>query len=138
MTLYGKQLLLDGVSQLIGNGMNTTVKFINYTFASGDYDDVSSNISIAGSQIVSGLIFPIRGQKGSQEAMLLEEGKLKTMDKAIYFDNSLVLNGSSYLAYIGSDVFSIIPDGVFRYELNGSTVYQKLFLRRSTTGSLYI
>lgn len=138
MTIYGRQFLLDGISQIIGNGANNLVKFYNYTFASGDYDDVGSNISIVGSQYASGLIFPIRGQKGSQEAMLLEEGKLKTMDKAAYFDSSLILNGSSYLVYIGNDVFSIIPDGVFRYELNGSTVYQKIFLRRSPTGSLFI
>ena len=39
---------------------------------------------MTGSNVVSGLVFPIKATQGSNEAMLLEQGKLLTKDKILF------------------------------------------------------
>ena len=115
-------------------GLSTTVNIIEYTFDSGSYDDFTTQ-TVIGSQVVSGLVFPIKSTQGSNEAMLLSEGKLLTQDKILY-TGSVNVSGNQ-LIDIKGDKYTVIPDGIHTWEVGGETIYNKMYLRHTTTGSLF-
>lgn len=132
--------LLDGRSFIFQGSIPSTVKLINYVVSgtvpvSGLYDDELLQI-VTGSVLTSGLVFPLRSKQGSSEALLLEQGKLKTTDKVLYI-GSAQFDSSGLLIGLGNSFYSIIPDGIQTYEVNGSVIYNKLFLRLAINGSLY-
>ena len=68
--------LLKGISKVMSvDGITNLVKVISYTIPTGSYDDYTIQ-TITGSQYISGLVFPVRGAQGSEEALLLEQGIL--------------------------------------------------------------
>jgi hypothetical protein len=67
----------------------------------------------------------------------MEQGKLLTTDKIIYFDSSLNLNGSGTVIQVNSVNYTIIPEGVQTYSINGSSIYSKVFIRKTFSGSLW-
>lgn len=131
--------LLDGL-RFINNGANNVqVKLINYSNTDSDYDDVITQTAI-GSAYTSGLLFPVNGKQGSEEAMLMEQGKLLTQDKVLYL-GSISMNTSGLLIGIGSptpsEYYSVLDFGIKDYNINGSLIYRKLMLRYTIPGSLF-
>ena len=129
-------ILNNGIAQILNDGgITTTVKLISFAFSGADYDDVTIQTA-TGSNIVSGLYFPVRGKQGSNEAMLLEQGKLLTQDKVLYTGS--VNTSGNILIELGSNLFyNIISDGVTSWDVNGSTIYNKFYIRRTLNGSLF-
>jgi len=136
VVLLSKQLLIDGLAQIIPNGFNTIANVYKVSFTAGSYDD-EQVVTINGSFLSSGLLFPIRGKQGSQEAMLMEQGKLLTQDKVIYLNSTTNFNGSAYLFNIGGSIYSVVPDGITNWQITGSTIYNKVYLRYQKGGSLF-
>lgn len=130
-----QNILNDGIDYIFKNGgLTTTINIIEYTFDSGSYDDDTTQ-TITGSQTISGLIFPIKSSQGSEEALLLEQGKLLTQDKIMYV-GSLNTSGN-LLIEIQGDNYTIIPDGIQQWTVSNNTIYNKIFLRQSLGGSLF-
>ena len=130
-----KTILDKGISKIFGDsGLSTSINIYSYTFDSGTYDDVTTK-TLTGSNTISGLMFPIKGSQGSSEAMLLNEGKLLMNDSVLY-TGSVNVSGN-ILIDIGSEIYSVIPDGIHSWGVNGSTVYNKFYIRVSNTGSLF-
>jgi glycosyltransferase involved in cell wall biosynthesis len=78
---------------------------------------------------------PIRAKQGSQEAVLLEQGKLLTKDKIVYCGS---VNTSGNLVFnISNEYYGIVNEGVTRFDTAGSVVYNKIYLRLLPNGSLY-
>lgn len=128
-------ILEKGLKSIFKAGAFTTdITFISYSIPSGSYDDDTTQ-SVTGSVTTSGLVFPVRSRFGSEEALLLEQGKLKTSDKVLY-TGSVNTSGNLLLDINGAN-FAIIPQGIHRWEVTDSTIYNKMFIRESTTGSLY-
>lgn len=118
-------------------GLLNQINIISYGISGADYDD-QVNQSLTGSIIISGLVFPVESKQGSQEALLLNQGKLLTKDKVLY-TGSFSTSGN-LLFEIGSktnDFYTIIPDGIQTYGVNGSVVFNKVFLRHTIPGSLF-
>ena len=118
-------------------GLLNQVNIISYTINAGSYDDDTVQ-TLTGSRVISGLIFPVESVPGSQEALLLERGELLTKDKVLYA-GSFSTSGN-LLFEVGSktgDWYTIIPDGIQTYEVNGSIVFNKIFLRHTIPGSLF-
>lgn len=142
MVFSSAPFLNGGMRFILDSSTPSIVKLINYSIsgtsnASGLYDDqIEFNMIQTGSTTMSGLIFPIRGKMGSTEALLLQQGFLKTTDKVLYL-GSTTLNPSGLLITVDSITYSIIPDGIHTYTVNGSTIYNKLMIRQSITGSLF-
>ena len=132
--MLGRQFLLDGFKNIIDNGVNSSISIYSYSINSTSYDDDVTS-TLTGSSVISGLVFPINSKQGSTEALLLEQGKLKLSDKVMYC-GSFTISGN-YTFKIVDDYYSIIENGVKTYDLNGSTVYHKIFLRYLPNGSLY-
>ena len=132
-------MLSDGMKFIMDGSNNCIVKLINYTIDSNDYDDVITQ-TLTGSYLTSGLIFPVRGKQGSEEAILMEQGKLQTQDKVLFLTGSVQLNSSGLLIGIGTsptDYYTIISNGITTYEINGSPVYKKIYLRYTIPGSIF-
>lgn len=128
-------ILNNGIDYIFKNGgLTTTVNIIEYSFDSGSYDDATIQ-TLTGSQTVSGLIFPIKSAQGSEEALLLEQGKLLTQDKLLYV-GSLNTSGN-LLIEVQGDKYAIIPDGIHQWTAANDTIYNKIFLREALGGSLF-
>lgn len=136
MVINATPFLNDGLRFIQDSSQSTLFKIYNYTIASGSAYDDDLVQTLTGSSYISGLIFPIRGNQGSSEAMLLEQGKLLTQDKVIY-TGSISLPGSGTIIGIGTEFYSIIPNGVTTYTVNGSIIYNKIYIRQSLNGSLW-
>lgn len=132
--------LQDGLKYIFDNSNVLQLQLINYSMASGNvYDD---EVLVTGSTIsyASGLIFPVGGKQGSVESLLFEQGKIKTSDKKIYIFGTTAITSSGLIVGIGSpsnSYYKVINDGSEMYEVNGSPVYKKLFVRYNDSGSVY-
>ena len=128
-----------GFNQILKFGHPIRVRYYTKTFFTGSYDDEIS-LAISGTAVwESGLTQPIRSERGDSVGLLLEQGKLLGTDQVMYLKGSTSLSGVVIVG-IGSPTSyecTIIPEGVTAWNVNGSTIYQKAYIRRLTTGSLY-
>ena len=75
----------------------------------------------------------------SNEAFLLEQGKLLAGDKRLYVAGSHQFSGAAFKIGLGSpptDEYRVVEDGIIAYPIMGSDIYQKVFIRILTNGSL--
>ena len=79
----------DICQQIASNSKVVFDKYINkgilisYDFIESSYDDETIQTQ-TGSSVVSGLVFPIKSTQGSEESLLLQQGKLLTQDKSLF------------------------------------------------------
>lgn len=90
---------------------------------------------------ISGVVLPLDKREGSEDSVLLQQGKLIDSDKRLYTNGSINYTGSSNIVdiMIGSptgDLYTTIEDGGIVWGAEGIPVYKKQFVRRLTTGSL--
>lgn len=138
--MASKSLLDAGLSIIFNeSSQQILIKKYSQTINSGSYDDEVAYTD-SGSEYVSGLVFPIKNKMGSAEALLLEQGKLTTKDKALFIGGSHAFSGNVIFG-LGSpspsEFYTLIPDGVHTYNVNGSIVYSKIWMRLSIAGSLF-
>ncbi len=130
-----KNILDNGMDKIMkAGGLSTSISIISYTYTDSDYDEPTAQ-TLTGSNVVSGLIFPMKSLQGSEEALLLQQGNLLTTDKILY-TGSFNSSGNLLIDF-NNDIYSIIPNGIHTYDVNGQTVYNKIFIRKSITGSLF-
>ena len=108
------------------------------------WDDEVSLTMITGSELwVSGIVLPLNtaGTKTSEDVVLLEQGKLITQDQRLYVNGSLDFTGvgSNFIVRIGMngspnpiDIYNMIPLGGIPYEVEGTQIYKKVFIRKKT------
>lgn len=122
--------LNDGIRFINSAGaMQSTVTKYSYSFDSSDYDDVPIK-TLTGSISFSGLIFPIHSTQGSSEALMIEQGKLKTSDKVLYC-GSISLDKDVHEFLINGEYYNLIENGIYTYSIQDNTVYNKLFIRHT-------
>lgn len=122
-------------------GNQIRIRYYYQTVGSVWDDDVS--LSISGTLWTSGVIFPINSKEGSEDANLISQGLIGTNDKKIYVNGSLNFLSSvgsitDIKLSIGSPInasYSVIWGGI-PYEVQGTDIYKKLYLRKLQTGSL--
>lgn len=139
MTFVAAPLLNNGMTEIFHAANQVYVKLINYYVSGTNYDDVLTQ-NLIGSYWTSGLVFPVKNKQGSEEALLIEQGKLSTKDKIIFFPGSTTLNSSGIVFGLGSpvsDYYALMQDGISLYTVNGSNIYKKVWARRTITGSLF-
>ena len=110
------------------------------------WDDDVTLTEITGSAVwTSGVVLPLSDKYGSEDAVLVEQGKLRNQDQKLYVNGSLDFTGtgSNLKVIIGmngspaqADNYTMIPLGGVPYESAGTQVYKKVFIRRLTNGSL--
>ena len=119
----------------------TPIRIRYYTPIYDDVYDEATEITQNGTDLwISGIVFPIHGKEGSNESVLMSQGKLIDSDKTLYTNGSIDFTGSANMVDIqlGSptgNLYTTIPEGGIMYETEASPVYKKQYIRR-LTGSL--
>ena len=103
------------------------------------YDEATGLVQSGNNLWTSGIVFPVKSD-GSDESVLMSQGKLTNTDSRLYVNGSLSFAGSIHMVdiQIGSptgDLYTTILDGGITWDAEGTPVYKKQFIRR-LTGSL--
>jgi len=136
-------LLTNGLNKLLeyGNVIGISIySQVNPSGVSGTlfYDD-DFTYSKSGNTIwTSGLLFGINNKYGSEDSLLLEQGKLRTADKRLFIQANSNISGN-ILFGIGSpstEFYKIIPIGK-AIEGTAQDIYYKYYIRYNETGSAF-
>ena len=132
--------MYDDVKSLIEKrGQAVRFRYFNETFNTGSYDS-DSVLTQSGTDLwVSGFPQSLATTQGSDDSVLLQQGKILTNDLKLYVQGEIDTE-TIFKLQIGSPTgenYSMIEAGVDAPLLNGSPMYRKIFLRRLTTGSLF-
>lgn len=118
------------------------IRFRYYNqFFQDRYDDDVSYAQSGTDFWVSGIVQPITNKQFSSEALLLEQGKLLLDDKKVYVAGTVQTSGIAPIkvGMNGSPTtqqYQILGEGqVTEWDMNGSPVYKKMFLRFLPNGS---
>jgi len=132
----------NAVNDVLGLSKTIRIKYYNTSFGAGSYYDDDVTLTQSGSNLwISGVILPITNKFGSNDAVLLEQGKILTNDTKLYIQGSMNTSGTlkiglgSYTNMSGCE-YSIIPEGITTWSVNGSPIVKKLYVRYLPTGSL--
>ncbi len=108
------------------------------------WDDEVTMTEVTGSEIwVSGVVAPLSRRYGSEDLILVEQGKLRNQDQTLYVNGSLDITGvgSNFKCKIGIngsptqiDNYTMVQAGI-PYEAQGTQIYKKVYIRRLTNGS---
>lgn len=121
-------------------GKPITIKYFSQVTGSV-WDDESTLTEITGSQLAtSGIVMAISNRFGSEDVNLIEQGKLRTQDQKLYINGSLDFTGVgsnlSVKIVMGTDSYTLVPLGGIPYEVEGTQIYKKTYIRSLTNGSL--
>ncbi len=108
------------------------------------WDDEVTMTEVTGSEIwTSGVVSPLSNRYGSEDVVLIEQGKLRNQDQKLYVNGSLDFTGigSNFKCKIGmngsptqTDNYTMVQAGI-PYEAQGTQIYKKVWIRRLTNGS---
>lgn len=138
MTLVGD--FQNGMQEALSFSQQVRFRFFNTSYGAGSYYDDDISLSISGNDLwVSGIVLPISNARGSSDAVLLEQGKILTNDTKLYIEGAINTSGT-FKVGLGSptiqDEYSLLSEGVTKWDVNQTPITKKLFIRRLTTGSL--
>jgi len=136
MTIVGD--FQTGVAEALKFGQQVRIKYYNVLYI-GDYDDDIS-LTISGTETwTSGVILPIANTRGSSDAILLEQGKILTNDTKLYIDGRISTAGTIKIG-LGSPTisgeYSLLSEGIMKWDVNEVPILKKIYIRRLTNGSL--
>jgi len=131
--------LQNDFNEALKYGVQLRFKYYNQTVI-GDYDDDTKIIQSGTDYWCSGLVQPIKSNQYSSEGLLVEQGKVLIDDKKIYVNGNVQTSGLGQIKIgVGSPVaneYQIVNDGqVTNWDINGSSVYKKMYVRYLTNGS---
>ena len=132
----------NGVTEALGFGQQIRIKYYNTGYGAGSYYDDDITLTQSGTNYwCSGVILPISNARGSSDAILLEQGKILTNDTKLYIDGSINTSGTlkiglgSYTNMSGCE-YSLLSEGIMKWNVNAIPVLKKLYVRLLTNGSL--
>lgn len=113
------------------------------------WDDERTLIQSGNSIYTSGIMFKIDSRrigvfnKGSEDAVLIEQGRIRYDDSKIYVSGNLPTTSGAMVCTIAISgastverVYEQIFEGANVPQVNGVDIYKKLYLRQLSTGSL--
>ena len=127
-----------GVQEALKFGQLCRIKYYNVGYGAGSYYDDDVSYSQSGTDLwISGVILPISNSRGSSDAVLLEQGLIKTNDTKLYIEGEVSTSGTIKIG-LGNpidDEYSLLSEGVMKWDVNEVPILKKLFIRRLTNGS---
>ena len=123
-------------------GEQIKVSYFYQTVGSVWDDEV--NLTLSGASVLtSGIVFPVSDKYGSEDAMLLEQGRIGMGDKKLYVAGSLAFVGGTgslldvriSLGASANESYSIVWGGI-PWQAGETDIYKKLYIRKLPTGSL--
>lgn len=134
-----------GVDRLIRSaGTQIRIRYFQPTIGSVWDDDLTALPQSGNDLWTSGIVYPVGGlsREGSNESVLMEQGKLIDTDKTLWTNGSLGFTGSVLMIDIlvgsgtNNDLYTTIENGGQVWEIQGKAVYHKQWIRLLTAGSL--
>ena len=130
----------NGVTEAMLYGQQIRFRYFNI-IEIGEYYDDDIKLTISGTDFwTSGVVLPISNSRGSSDAVLLEQGKILTNDTKLYIDGSINTSGTWKLGLGSSDSndtqYSLLSEGVTKWDVNETPILKKLYIRKLLTGSL--
>ena len=131
----------NGVDEALKYGQQIRIKYYDVGYGAGSYYDDDVSLTISGTFWTSGVVLPINGTRGSSDAVLLEQGKILTDDTKLYIEGSVNTSGTikvglgSYDNMSGCE-YSLLSEGVTKWDVNDTAILKKLYVRKLSTGSL--
>lgn len=126
---------LNGI--ITSYGQIIRVKYYNESGAVANYDD-DVVLTLSGTTWTSGLVQQIDQNRGSTDALLVQQGRLQTTDSILYVNGTLTTT-QPFKIGLGSPVtgeFRVIEEGITPSpSIEGNVIYKKLYLRKLTNGS---
>ena len=136
----------NGVTEALLYGEQIRFRYFHVGYGAGSYYDDDVILTVSGDDFwTSGVVLPISNSRGSSDAVLLEQGKILTNDTKLYIDGSINTSGTWKLGLgsnkVGSPVpiigeYSLLSEGVTKWDVNATPVLKKLYIRKLPTGSL--
>jgi hypothetical protein len=125
------------VDGFLSNGNQIRFKYFTTFYEEDDYDN--PNTIQSGTDLwCSGLIFPINLNKGSSDAVFLQQGLILPGDRRIYVNGSVNTSGIFRIG-VGSPIINeyvLTSAGAVGEEVDGTFVYKCLYVRCLNAGSL--
>lgn len=120
----------------------TVIRVRYYTETIGSVYDDSRTLSYSGTDIyTSGIIQSLSGQKGSQDQVLMEQGRIKYGDSKIYVGSQIVTTSGAQIftfSVSGLDkVYQEILPGMQQPQYFGNTFMNAVYVREITNGSIF-
>jgi hypothetical protein len=106
--------------------------------AAANYDDNVAYTQTGSTVWCNGIINIMTSTQGSNDAILLERGRVLQSDLKVYVGGSINTSGI-FTVGLGSpvtQVYTIIPQGTDAPMVDNTPIYKMMFLRALTTGSL--
>lgn len=129
--------LLTDVKGIIEYGSQIRIRHFTGSVATTGWDD-NQTLTKSGNDVwTSGLIFPVGAGRSSYNAVLLEQGKIKTDDKVCFVAGDVETTSIMKIG-TGSPVtqeHSILPEGIIAMPSVGTCVYKKMYMRNLPLGS---
>ena len=128
----------NGVQEALEFGQQVRFRYFNVVDI-GEYYDDDIRLTQSGNDLwISGVILPIQGEKGSNDAVLLEQGKILMNDTKLYVEGTINTSGT-FKVGLGSPIdgeYSLLSEGVSKWNVNQIGILKKLYVRKLLTGSL--
>lgn len=120
-------------------GVPVRIIYFNEVIDSVYDDDIS--LTVSGNSFTSGVILPVNSSRGSDDSILMEQGKVQESDTKLYLSGNIVLTGSEnqiriQLGSNSGESYSLISPGPINPGVENINVYKKAYIRRLSTGSL--
>jgi hypothetical protein len=132
----------NGVDEALKFGQKVRIKYYNSSLNSGSYYDDDVILTQSGIDLwISGIVLPITQTRGSNDAVLIEQGKLLSNDSKLYIEGAINTSGAikiglgSYTNMSGCE-YNVIGEGITKWSVNNISVLKKIYLRRLSNGSL--
>lgn len=127
-----------GVAEALTYGQQVSITVYNTSTGAGSYYDDDISLTQSGGDFwTSGVILPISQTRGSEDAVLIEQGNVLTNDSKLYIAGSIPTSGVIKLG-LGSpntSKYSIIAEGITNWSVNEVDILKKLYIRQLTNGS---
>jgi len=130
--------LQGGATDALSYGQQVRFKYFTIGYGAGSYYDDDASYSQSGADLwTSGLVMPITNTQGSEDAVLIEQGKLLSNDSKLYVGGDINTDGVIKIG-LGSPVeyeYSVVGQGITNWKVNNTDIIKKIYIRRLTTGS---
>ena len=135
--MVSADIFLDSVDKILAYGQKINVMTFTGSVGPNDYDDVISYTKQSGPTWNDGVILPLKNKYGSEDAVLIEQGKLLFTDKKLYLKGDVTVSGN-ILVGIGSPsstYYNVISPGRRTVPVLGSDIFHKMYIRYHHAGS---
>lgn len=119
------------------NGQPVRVRYYTTSYSGTQYDQ--EYITASGNDVwIQAMHFPLNINTGGADREYLEQGKILINDRKLYVAGSIEISSTTKIMFGSptvSSVFAPIENGWMDYQISGTVIYNKMFIRTLTNGS---